>query len=315
MRRYNLIDANSLGHKYHQAGKLNAGQQQTQAVFGTLLKARDLIVEHPNQRTIFLWDGRSWRYDEFPDYKGNRVKTEKQKAERAAYVSQAVLLRNILSTLGVSQITASNYEADDLAGVLTGYYISRGDKVRLITTDEDWLQLVQPGVIWEDHRKLVRVRSATFASYTGFETPEQFLENKALKGDGSDKIGGVGGIGKGRSAELIKIWGSVASFLNDSTPADTYQTETGNKIPKAFLDFHSSEERHAIFKRNMRLMNLMDAKALPHPLDYNISKEEANIPAFRRLCGELAFHSILNDLDNFVEPFVNQEERLDAIAG
>lgn len=314
MKYYTLIDANSFGHRFNQMRKLSAGDQETQAIFGTLRAVRDQIVEWQNYRTMMLWDGRSWRFGELPDYKAKRTSTKSQRDDRATYVDQAKIIREIMTTLGIIQISASNMEADDLAGIMVSKYSKRGDKIRLVTTDGDWLQLVRNKVVWDNHRDKSRVRASNFEERTGYETPRQFLESKALLGDTSDNIKGVQGIGAGRAKTLIDCWGSVPGFLNDMDPETTFKAHTGKKLPKPFAEFHVDVERQETFERNIHLMNLIDVQYLPKVEGLRIVDQPVDKEAFRDICKRLAFHSILNDFDQFVSAFVEAKERTNDVS-
>ena len=294
-----LIDGNSIGFASHQAsGKLKAGDQETQAVFGSIRTIRSVVQKHLGGEFLVLWDGRSWRKDFYEGYKAQRGATAKNRVMRAGYKSQTPFIRRALKALGVHQATAFNLEADDLAAMLADVSARKGHEVRLITRDRDWQQMVQPGVKWYDHMTHARISAKNFAEETGYADRFVFSEAKALQGDASDNIPGVGGIGEGRAKILFEHWPNVAAFLADPDPV-----ATAGKLPKPLRDFHSDKEKQAAFDRNIKLMDLTRPENLPRPENMKVEKGEFDIEAFSTVCKELGFHSILNDLQNFTQPF------------
>lgn len=330
MKQRVFIDFNSVGHAAFQSPVLRSGDLETQAVFGALRTLRAILIRYSDTMPVALWDGASWRKGVAEEYKGNRSDTPDKVAARARYKAQVPYIRRALECLGVPQIVARNLEADDLAGILTKKTVAVGDKVHLITGDEDWIQLVGPNVTWEDHRvedKTVDVWN--FREFTGVETPTQFVQLKALQGDTSDNLKGVGGIGEDRAHYLINVWGSVENFLADLDPRATFKAavESGrivhreplNKdgqpkkplsatIPKSMLDFYSSVEAHAKFNKNMDLMLLFEDKHPPAE-QLKVNKGKLDPEKFRQLCMELGFMSLVRgeNCQAFLAPFARHQ--------
>lgn len=299
-----IIDGNSIGYLSNQIGpKLKAGDQETQAVFYSIRTLRDIVQRYKATGVLIVWDGRSWRHGVYPEYKANRTATEKQRVVREAYKSQKPFLQRALTALGITQAMATNLEADDLAAVLTERYAGKGEKVRLITRDHDWLQLIRKDVAWIDHQTNERVSLAKFQEFTGVETPEQFVAIKALQGDAGDNIKGVGGIGEVKAKQMLEIWGSVEEFLADHAPDKTFNERTGKNIHKALRDFHTDPARQEAYRFNLRLVNIRDISVIPKIDKLNIVRGKYDPLAFKEVCKELGFHSILNDFDGFVIAF------------
>lgn len=310
MTKVMIIDGNSIGYAAHHGTKLHVGKQQIQAVFNCIKTVRGLMRAYPRYTPLVLWDKTAhWRYDLHPLYKSNRDDTEEKVAERAAYHSQKSYLFKALALLGVKQLSAENYEADDLAGYLKNHFVSCGSDVLLVTGDQDWIQLVDEKCTWFDPIRDTTVSNRNFAEFTGYLTTQYFVEGKALQGDGSDTIPGVGGIGKKGAPDFVHFYGGVETFL---TLAD--EDKLPKKLPKVVSRFANNEipppskkygellpVRDAYY-RNMKLMDLRNV-ARPPSGDMNMVNSKLNIPKFEELCGELAFHSILNNIDSWLEPF------------
>lgn len=308
MKGYILIDGNSLSYAAAATRVLSVGAQQTHIVYGVLRTVRAIAGTYPALIPIVLWDGASWRKDFFAEYKSSRdaeateekpltkAQIELQKC-RDAVKDQKKLLMEGLKLIGVTQMRAQNLEADDLAGLLVRRWKGNGNKIALITGDEDWLQLLDEGVFWRDHRSDKRVSLSTLKEKKGVENGRQWLECKALMGDTSDEVPGVGGIGEKGAVELVRTYGSVASFINQMIDG----TIDPKSLPKKFRDFGQSEEKQAAFMRNMRLMDL-NSTHIPPAADMRVWRQPIDRPKFERFCKALCFQSILTDMEGWLEP-------------
>lgn len=298
-KRISLIDGNSLGHAHHRSVKLTSGTMQTQAVFGMVRAIREMKAMRPHYEIIVLWDGRAqWRFDLHPDYKSNRTDDAKKLAEREAYKEQRPYIERALEALGIRQMTAFTHEADDLAGYLVKKFSNPETHIRLETGDGDWKQLIRQNVSWHDHRDDGKETNiANFFDKTGFESPYAFLEGKCLQGDSSDVIPGVGGIGAKGAPEFIAEFGSVRKFWQ--------MCDSGLFVPKkkAHINLCSAEGR-AAFGRNLRLMQLLKVEP-PKRSDTVFKQGALDADKFTEVCEELAFGSILKNVDGFISPFKN----------
>jgi 5'-3' exonuclease len=295
-----LIDGNAIGYAAQQATKLNTGSMETQAAFGIIKTVRELRVEHRAFVPMMLWDGRAeWRFKLHPDYKSNRKDTPEKRAMKEAYAKQKPYVERLLCHLGVRQMTAFNMEADDLAGYFTAKLAADpANEIGLITGDGDWMQLVRRNVWWQDPRSAAKlVTAANFYNKTGCRSPFSYLETKVLVGDSSDCVPGVGGIGEKGAPEFIAEFGSVRDFWQ--------RVDTGTFTPR--LKKHqnlASPAGRAVYKRNFQLMQLLRVPAPPKDqVKVDIGKFDKE--AFASVCEELAFASILRNLDEFTKPFTN----------
>jgi len=311
-----LIDSNSVGHANNAVATLSVGGYQVQAIFGVLNSIRDLRIKHPKNKQLCLWDGKAyWRYALLPEYKGKRNLDPNKKpkpyeikaqALRDAYKLQVPDIIRGLGLLGVSQIIPTEDEADDLAGYLSGRYVKAGKKVLLVSRDHDWLQLVGESVSWFNPIDRVTVTGDTFQEYTGYAHAMQFLQEKALIGDNSDNIGGVAGIGPKASQLLLNHYGSIeALYLTAKDGEWEPPTKELKRYRKKVTDFIGKEktEGMAIFRRNMELMNLIDAKQ-PKSSTLEVKKDPINVDGFLDFCEEFQFRSILNKQEQWLKPFM-----------
>jgi len=300
-----LIDGNSVGYAAQYATKLVVDGMEVQAIYNSLHTLKKLKAEYPDYVMLILWDGRAqFRFDALPDYKSDRDDTHHKEVNRTAYSIQAPVLRKMVGHLGFTQVVAPNFEADDLAGYFTTKF---NDKtIELITGDKDWLQLITPKVSWHDPR----YSPGTFCNWRGFrdftnyETTAKFLEGKALIGDKSDNISGVGGIGPVASEGIMKNFGSVAGLLKwykIAGPLDKKNVPQDlSRVRGKVNKFCESEDAQKIFKRNMGIMNLSNSTILEQvKSNIQIDKGKKDMKAFHDMCAELSFLSITRNIEKW----------------
>lgn len=308
-----LIDGMNIGHAAQSTNKLMIGSTEVQAIYGFLRILRSLIERYPTARPVVLWDGASWRKSVFADYKANREKAdtkaeiEKQR-EKDAFKAQRKHIETAVRLLGIPQLKAHNYEADDLAGILVERAEKKGDAVLLISGDRDWVQLVGPSVTWWDPVRDVKIMPRDLLEKFGVDTPEKFLEFKALMGDAGDNLPPAGGIGEKTAPKLLMEFKSIQNLLNlmleGSLPKQDWRVEK----------FLKDNEAHSRFERNLALMRLRSGSHRPAPVQLKMTREEPNLPAFKTFCERLMFRSFLKAFDQWTQPFVRASASHGAIA-
>ncbi len=291
----NILDGNALGNAHHAATRLSFKGMQTQAVYGYVRMMREMLVTGAQHSFLVLWDGRAKRrFELLPTYKidrEQRLEDPVQLAQKNAYRAQVPVIRKALTLLGFDQLVAPDFEADDIAGLLVKRHPTI--KKRLITGDGDWLQLIDDNCEWYDPRKDgKRVTHATFHESTGYFTPTEFLQGKALQGDTSDSIPGVGGIGEKGAALLLAEHRSVEAFF---AKVDAGWVPTGKKL----REFAATGRQ--IFERNMQLMDLRDPD-IPKGV-IQITEGFFEPEKFHTLCSRLGFASITRSFSEWIKPF------------
>lgn len=318
MGRKTYIDGNSIGHaantsKGARKEKLYAGGKETTAIFGMLRSMQVIMRERSASTPVILWDGRSWRFERFAEYKGNRTDSPEKLAERESYKSQRPAMFKAMHLLGIRQLIASNMEADDLAGIVTRRALSQGHRVALITGDKDWIQLVEPGVTWVDHKSKPerKVTSTEFHQFTGFRTQKAFIHGKALMGDTGDNVKPNTGIGEKGAVDLLAVFSDVHAFLAMSLDEaqDRYFLHHGKKMPNKCINLHQDKQIQDRFEWALSLMDL-NHPSIPAPVGLRATHTPLNRPEFEKFCAEHAFMSILNDMDRFLAPFITNEKEL-----
>ncbi len=177
----------------------------TGGVYGFAVMALEVIKRLKPDYVCVAWDKPKTnirrRLELYPEYKAGR------KPPPPDFYEQIPKLHELLQAFGWPLYELDDFEADDIMGTLAVQATEKGIETLLITSDLDMLQLVNPLVhVYALKKGLSNIelfRPETFIMKYGIK-PEQFLDLKALKGDSSDNIPGVPGIGEKGATELIQ---------------------------------------------------------------------------------------------------------------
>ncbi len=209
-----LIDGNSLAYRAFFAlpeSIATSDGSPTNAIFGFASMLVKILTDHGDVPTVVVWDaGMSGRKDISPDYKA-------QRSSRPDLLKQQwPHLAPLVEAFGYPNVSVEGYEADDVIAALTERARADGIPVMVVTGDRDAYQLVTDGVrIMTTSRGItdtkVYDRQGVIDRY-GIP-PELVPDFIGLKGDTSDNIPGVPGIGDKTAAELLQRFGSLEGVL------------------------------------------------------------------------------------------------------
>lgn len=331
MYDYMIVDGNGIFHAAQATRPLSVeGIGDVQAVYNSLQKLRALLNERPARKVLWLWDGHAqFRYDMFPEYKGARHvspeaeglspserKQAKERAEKREVMSDVKpYLEQLLTHLGVDQVVAPNFEADDVAGYLVRKISKAGRTALLVTGDADWQQLVCKGVDWLDPRKFGDDKPLTvdrFEEVTGYASATQFLQAKAMLGDKSDSIPTMPKFGAKKVLAVFREFDGVKSLIlaHKSKGAFT-KTNSGFTTAEANAINKYIEEWMPQFQLNLGLMNLISNKYdedIRGELVKTLGKRDPH--EFEYLCRTLRFMSVIRNLEHWYTVFsVKKEEK------
>src|SRR3954463_8792109 len=188
----------------------------TGGVFGFATMALEVIKRLKPDYVAVAWDKPKTnirkRLELYPEYKAGR------KPAPADFYEQVPVLQELLKAFGWPLYELDDYEADDIMGTLAVQATKKDIETLLITSDLDMLQLVDPHV----HVYALKTGLSNIELYSpkSFEAKygiraEQFLDLKALKGDSSDNIPGVPGIGEKGALELLKAYKTLDGIYDN----------------------------------------------------------------------------------------------------
>ena len=224
MSKLLILDGNSLTYRAFFAlptDMATASGQVTNAVFGFTSMFINLVKEHKPDGVLVAFDRPEPTFRHFanPEYKAQR------EAAPDILRQQMGLVREVLQALDVTAIDLVGFEADDIIGTIARQGKELGHEIIIVTGDRDSYQLVSDPLV----RVLYNKRGVSeYALYdeagilekTGV-TPAQYPEYAALRGDSSDNLPGIPGVGEKTAAKLIQTYGDldgIFAHVEDQTP-------------------------------------------------------------------------------------------------
>ena len=280
-----LIDGNSIAYRAFYAlpeDLATKSGQVTNAVFGfTRMLIRLLKDYHPDGIAV-AWDvsRQTFRTESFPAYKAQREKAPDH------FRSQLPLMDEVLQTLDITQLREEGFEADDIIATLTRNGTAAGWEILIVTGDRDAFQLIEKNVKVVYTRRgisdIVLADEGYVAEKYGIRA-DQYVEYAALRGDTSDNLPGVPGIGEKTASRLIAEHGDLDNLFLSVT----------DLTPK--LKENLSTHREQVFL-NRELMRLVDDMDLGVEIE-NLRTREWDRNQVKDLFDSLEFHSMWNDLE------------------
>jgi DNA polymerase I len=219
-----LIDGNSLTYRAFFAlptDMATASGQVTNAVFGFTSMLVNLLRDQKPDHLAVVFDRSepTFRHEALSTYKGNRDATPDLLRQ------QMGIVREVVETLRVPVLDLVGFEADDIIATLATAAEARGDDVIIVTGDRDSYQLVHDPHIKVLYNKRGVSDYALYDEAGIFERtgvkPTDYVHYAALRGDPSDNLPGVPGVGEKTAAKLINQYGGVDGIyehLDELTP-------------------------------------------------------------------------------------------------
>ncbi len=245
MKRLVLIDGKSVFYRgYYAMGALSLSDgTPTGGVYGFAAIAMEIVRKLNPTKVVVAWDSKtstSKRRAIYEDYKAGRIKPGED------FYTQIPLLEELVKDLGWNFIELSNYEADDIIGTLSRQADDAGDwETYIISSDLDMLQIVDSNThmwrILKGFTNIEQIDIAEIEAKYGIKK-SQFLDLKSLKGDSSDNIPGVPGIGEKTAAKLLneyKDLDGIYSHLDSITGSTKAKLEAGKD--SAYMSKHLAE--------------------------------------------------------------------------
>jgi len=204
-----VIDAKNFVYRMDWAYRVlkDSKDRSTSVLYGTIKGLLNLKKYYPIKRFMFLWDSfNSWRVNIYPEYKAGRKKDYQN-----TFTDQIDILRkDILPYIGIDQLEANGYEADDLAAWIVKNCC--GD-ILLVSNDHDWKQLLWNDYIW----LFVPIKKTVLGKHLVLKeeglTPQQLPYYWSIIGDTSDNIKGIYRFPK-KEAKLLVL--KTDCFINFS---------------------------------------------------------------------------------------------------
>jgi DNA polymerase-1 len=248
-RKLLLLDGHSLAYRAFYALPVEnfstATGQPTNAVYGfTSMLINALRDEQPTHVAVTFDVSRAtFRSDQFPEYKANRTKTPDE------FRGQISLIKEVLEALQIPVVEVDGFEADDVIATLATQASKSGYAVDIITGDRDTFQLVDDNVTVLYPKRgvsdLSRMTPDAVVDKYGL-TPAQYPDFAALRGDPSDNLPGIPGVGEKTATKWITQFGSfddlvaradeVKGKVGDALRANLAQVITNRQLTELVRD-------------------------------------------------------------------------------
>lgn len=281
MATYLLIDGNSLTYRAFFALPTDiatAGGQVTNAVYGFTSMLVNLLRDYKPDHVAVAFDRseKTFRHEAVDTYKANR-------AEAPDILRQQMgLVRQVIDAFRIPMLDLAGYEADDIIATLATVLRDRGEDVLICTGDRDSYQLVEDPhvkVLYTASRGVSEVKlydEAGIRDKTGV-APRDYVSYAALRGDTSDNLPGVPGVGEKTAAKLINTYGDL----------DGVFAHVAEQTPKLRATLPEYEEQ---VRRNAEIMQLIrDAPVDVEPESLQVGAIEPD--EIRQLFAFLEFRS------------------------
>lgn len=255
----------------------------TNGVYGFLTMYRNAFDKYNPDYVLVAFDrsSKTFRNDEYKDYKANRDKTPNE----LSY--QFGILKDVLDSMGVKYTDLDGFEADDIVGTYARMAKEAGDRAVLITGDRDYLQLVDDDILVYLTKKGV----SDTVEYTVEKieeeygiTPKQLIDVKGLMGDKSDNIPGVDGIGEKRALDFIRKYGSIENLY------DNLDDISGKKTKE------NLENGEAVAYMSKKIGTIVTHAPVEFEYD-DLALGEPDIAGLREKFSKLNFNKFLDELD------------------
>ena len=247
-----LIDGHSVAYRAFYALPVEnfstTTGQPTNAVFGFTSMLINLLRDEAPTHLAVAFDvsRQTFRSETYPEYKAGRQETP------ADFRGQVTLIREVLDALRIPTVMVEGYEADDVIATLTVEATAAGMQVLICTGDRDALQLVN-----DDVTVLYPVRGVSeLTRFTPGEvqakyhlSPQQYPDYAALRGDPSDNLPGIPGVGEKTAAKWVREYGSLSALVER---VDT----VGGKVGDALRENLASVMRNRQLTELVRTVDL-----------------------------------------------------------
>ena len=229
-KRLLLIDGHSMAYRAFFAlpaeNFTTAQGQHTNAIYGFATMLISLIKEEKPTHIAVAFDvsRKTFRTEIFPEYKANRSKTPDE------FRSQMSYLHELVSAFGIQQFEIEGYEADDIIATITKRAEKEKCEVLICTGDRDSFQLVndQTTILYPKRGVSEMSRMTPEAVITKYGmSAEQYPDFAALRGDPSDNLPSVPGVGEKTAAKWIVDFGSLKNLLSN---VDTLGGKAGQSL-------------------------------------------------------------------------------------
>ncbi|MDT4921373.1 MAG: polymerase, partial [Pseudonocardiales bacterium] len=292
-----LLDGHSLAYRAFYALRevemSTTTGQPTNAVFGFTSMLINLMRDEQPTHVAVAFDvsRQTFRSEVYTDYKAGRSETPED------FRGQVELIRKVLDALHIPVMMVGGFEADDVIATVTAHATAAGVDVLICTGDRDALQLVNDHVTVLYPRRgvseMTRFTPGEVQEKYGL-SPEQYPDYAALRGDPSDNLPGIPGVGEKTAAKWIREYGSLRALIDQ---VDTVKGKVGDAL----------RENVAAVELNRRLTELVRDVDLEVNLE-SLARQQWDREEVHQLFDDLQFRVLRERLFQSVDAAAPEAE-------
>lgn len=300
-KRLVLLDSHAILHRaYHAIPDFATSKgEPTGALYGLITMLLKAIYDFSPDYILAARDlpGPTFRDEMYEAYKGTRTETDE------SLVVQLKKAPDLLKAFGVPVYSKEGYEADDVIGTIAEHAKKEGLEVIIATGDADMFQLVDGESVQVYHLRqgindLILYDDERVRERYGFG-PEHVIDYKGLRGDASDNIPGVPGVGEGSATKLIETFGTLEDIYTEIEKSGVEKTAKEAGVQKRYVQLVADNKDKALFSRELATIK-RDA-----PIDFKMPEKEwsviDHIPTIDDVCDTYEFRSIKERLHGKLE--------------
>ncbi|MEY2634250.1 MAG: hypothetical protein RIS75_190 [Actinomycetota bacterium] len=214
-----LVDGHSLAYRAFYALPVDnfasPDGQPTNAIHGFISMLLQVVESEKPTHVAVAFDvsRETFRRAEFPDYKANRA------ASPVEFSPQVPVIREVLETFGIVNLSVEGFEADDIIATLAMAAAAQDATVLILTGDRDSFQLVNSNITvlypMKGVRDLARLTPEAVETKYGVR-PDQYADFAALRGDASDNLPSIPGVGEKTAATWLKTYGNLDGIVDNA---------------------------------------------------------------------------------------------------
>ncbi len=293
-----LLDSHAIIHRaYHALPEfLSSSGEPTGALYGLASMLMKIITDLKPDYIVACYDlpGKTFRHEAYDAYKGTRAKTDE------ALISQLKNSRKIFKAFNIPIYDSPGFEADDVLGTIA-YQLKKEKKINIIIAsgDMDTMQLVddkkvQIYTLKKGINDTILYDEEAVVARFGFK-PELLPDYKGLRGDTSDNIIGIKGIGEKTATILISSFGTIEEIYKKIKKSDEDFKKIG--LTPRIIELIKNNEEEALFSKT--LAKIRTDAPVDFVLPSNTFWENIDWGKIEKMFMEFEFRSLFNRLKSF----------------
>jgi len=298
MKKLTLIDANAIIHKafYALPELTNRKGEQINAVYGFSSILLKVINELKPDYMAAAYDlaEPTFRHKEYKGYKATRVKKPDE------LIEQIPKTKEILKGFNIPVLEKKSFEADDIIGTIAKKFTNKRIEILILTGDLDTLQLIDKNIKVYSLRRgmtdtMIYGEKEVLQRYE--LKPEQMVDYKGLRGDPSDNIPGIVGVGEKTAITLLKEFKTIENLYNKIEKISKKQIQEHKFLTEKLVEKIKKSKKMAFFSK--KLATIREDVPIELSLKDLDWKKEFDIGRAKQVFEQFHFKSLIKRLPGY----------------